>query len=172
VLARLAAAVAVAGVTLLSCAPPPVPESGSPSADPMRVAIPAIDLDRGIVRGAQAELDSGHVVLYDDGPGPWMDPIDPGEPGTFWLAAHRSSHGSTFARLHELDRGDEVHVRRGDERWTYVVLGARLVDVWVRPSTVYGTDPEARRLVLQCSWPGDRRLLVVAVLTGDPGGPV
>lgn len=45
----------------------------------------------------------------------------PGEVGNFAVAGHRVTHGQPFARLLELNQGDEVIVETRDAVYTYVV---------------------------------------------------
>lgn len=60
-----------------------------------RVTVPRLGIDQPVVAGGQAEIDQGQVVDVESLPG-------------YWLAGHRTSHGSVFARLPEARVGDEV----------------------------------------------------------------
>ena len=64
---------------------------------PVTMAITAI------VRGGQAQIDQGNVVAMND-----CTPSMRGCP--VWLAGHRSTHGSVFAQVANLQPGDTVSV--------------------------------------------------------------
>jgi len=69
---------------------------------------PAVGIHRPVITGGQAQVDQGQVVDYDGLPG-------------IWLAAHRSSHGSTFASLVDAEVGDEVCVYGSCYRVTQII---------------------------------------------------
>lgn len=62
------------------------------------------------------------------GPGYYPETSQPGAPGNFAVAGHRTTYGSPFFHLDQLAGGDEVHVtdRRGN-RFTYRVVEQRVV---------------------------------------------
>lgn len=131
------------------------------SSPPSRLLIPRIGLDRSIHRGGQSTIDQGHVTWYDPGGSFWPEPDLPGHPGTFWVAAHRTTAGASFIRLPELAVGDIVHVERADGS----VVSFRIHTVTSVPSrvpisTIYGVDPESADITLQTSLPNDRRHIV------------
>jgi hypothetical protein len=101
--------------------PEPEPEEPAPAVpegEPVRVVIPAIDVDADLVGigllpdGAMDVPDFGLAGWYTEGP-------PPGHPGPAAIAAHVDSRAGpdVFYRLRELDPGDEVLVRydSGDE---------------------------------------------------------
>lgn len=108
---------------------------------------PALGIHRDVIPGGQAEIDQGNVVDF-------VAPVD--LPG-IWLAAHRSSHGSSFANL--------VNARVGDpltyDGVNYVVVRTLIVnDAW--------TPVYLGPLVLQTSLPGADNLLVICEPAGAP----
>jgi sortase (surface protein transpeptidase) len=89
---------------------------------PTRVTIPAIGVDERLYGvglksdGAMETPDFGDAGWYDRGP-------RPGAPGPAVLVAHVHGPGGddVFARLHDLEPGDRVTVRRTDGSSTFVV---------------------------------------------------
>jgi len=86
------------------------------------------------IRGGQAQLDEGHVVIYEG------EPCD-----HLHLAGHHTSHGAPFARLTELGVGDTVSV--------YASVGCtyRITRAEAYYSTV---EPPYGDLLMQTSLPG------------------
>lgn len=90
--------------------------------EPTRVTIPAIGVDERLhgvglaPSGAMETPDFGDAAWYDPGP-------RPGAPGPAVIVAHVHGPGGddVFARLHELEPGDRVTVRRTDGTSTFVV---------------------------------------------------
>lgn len=89
------------------------------------------------------------MTVLRDGPGHYTETADPGEPGNFAVAGHRTTYGQPFHDLDQVAPGDLVHVTTRDgSRHTYEVLdgssggaapGQHIVsprDVWV-----IGPDP-------------------------------
>lgn len=163
---------AVLALVVLGGAACAAPSPGTPGSGPgqgasaTRVVIPALQLDRPVVRGGQDAIDRGEVTLFDDGAGGWKDPIGPGEPGTYWLAAHRTAAGGPFNDLPALKLGDLVELRTSAKTYTYQVVQRVVVGEWVAQDAVYGSDTSARRLVLQTCTSVTERLLVTAQLVG------
>jgi hypothetical protein len=111
----------------------------SPAAACIRLYIPRLAVDRCVVQGGQAAIDAGNVVEFTTLTGG----------SVVWVAAHRSSHGSSFAALPGLVNGDYVQYR---ESW-YRIAEMRLVDRTAPDvSDYYNTS--SPRLVLQTSKAG------------------
>lgn len=76
------------------------------------------------------------------GPGHYPGTALPGQPGNFAVAGHRTTYAAPFYDLDQLRPGDRIRVTdRGGTRWTYSVVGQRIVaptDV-----EVIGPDPLA-----------------------------
>jgi len=102
--------------------------------DTALVQIPAIGGEWHAIRGAQPELDEGHVVIYEG------EPCD-----HLHLAGHHSTHGAPFARLPLLHAGDLVQV------WSSVACTYRIDRVEDYYSTV---EPPYGDLLMQTSLPG------------------
>ncbi|MFW6056642.1 MAG: class F sortase [Chloroflexota bacterium] len=113
-----------------SAAPAPVPTITETTtaeltvAEPETLTIPAIDLEAELVGVGLNEDGSMETPEYDQNLAGWYtEGPPPGEPGPAVIAAHVDSQTGpdTFARLHELEPGDEVIVtdEEGQEyTWT------------------------------------------------------
>ncbi|MBP2370204.1 class F sortase [Pseudonocardia parietis] len=138
-------------------APPPGTIAG-----PTRVEVPAID-----ARGELVPLglnDDGTLAVppveepqvpswFDRGP-------RPGEPGPAVIAGHVNGGGQPgiFARLHELERGELVHVDRADgSRVTFEVTRVERVAKDAFPTeAVYGDTPGPELRLITCGGVFDR----------------
>jgi hypothetical protein len=81
-------------------ASPPVPTVAGEEA---QLIIPSLGIRLPIMLGGQATIDRGLVTHYEASG--WRPPVAPGAPGTYWLAAHHSTHGSPFANLPNIRAG-------------------------------------------------------------------
>lgn len=107
------------------------------------------------------------------GPGHYVESERPGGPGNLAIAGHRTTYGSPFWALDELQPGDSIHVvdRHGRE-WVYAYREQRIVspvDVWV-----VGDDPletGTPTITLTTCHPrgsARQRLIAWGELVGDP----
>lgn len=87
-------------------------------------------------------LDAGLVGHYPD-------TAAPGGNGRFSLAAHRTTHGSAFKRIDELQSGDELIVETRDATYTYVVTGYEIVTP-DRVDVVYAATDEREIVLTTC----------------------
>lgn len=98
---------------------------------PIRIEIPAINVDAPIVSGTSWEaLRRG--VGHQDNTGM------PGQRGNVVLAAHNDIFGEIFRYLDQLSPGDEVIIHTQTQRYVYVVQDTQIVqpeDTWVMDST-------------------------------------
>jgi sortase (surface protein transpeptidase) len=140
VAAVVAATVSVAGCSTAPGVPPPVTATSTAVAAPAEVAIPRIGARSSLVPlGLNA--DRTVEVPPVDAPmqaGWFTGAPKPGEPGPAVLLGHVNGGGRAgiFARLAELEPGDEVLVRRGDGGT--VRFAVRRVDQV--PKTEFPTD--------------------------------
>lgn len=113
--------VSVAATNPPATTPAPPADPG----DPLRITIPAIDVDAALVPvglkddGAMQTPDFGLAAWYSPGP-------RPGEPGPAVVVAHVDSKANgpdVFFRLRELAAGDEVVVHYRTSAVTFVVTG-------------------------------------------------
>lgn len=68
------------------------------------------------------------------GVGHYPDSALPGETGNFALAGHRTTHGEPFTAFDQLEAGDEVIVRTGEQQFVYTLVRDTIVDpsdTWV-----------------------------------------
>jgi sortase (surface protein transpeptidase) len=102
----------------------------SGSAQPaMTITIPEVSYLCPVYSGGQASLDAGFVTLITDrGTSPALA-LHPGDPGTLWIAAHRSSHGGAFAAVPSLTDGAVVTVSDGNTTARYRVVSRVRVQV-------------------------------------------
>ena len=118
-----------------------------------RVVIPKINLDSIVVEGVS------HRQL-SIGPGHLKDTATPGEPGNAVISGHRDTF---FRHIYELQKGDDIVIRRNGQVFRYQVTGKRIVppdDVSVlKPTTdaqltlitcypTYYIGPAPKRLVV------------------------
>ena len=82
-------------------------------------------------------LNGTDLSILSKGVGHYSSTAAPGEIGNFALAGHRVTHGQPFARLLELDRGDQIIVETRGAIYTYVLddspkqLTVQDTDTWV-----------------------------------------
>src|SRR5437016_4972872 len=104
------------------------------------VEIPSIGVSLPVVTGAQDVIDRGVAAHYSGAQ--WRPPTDPGRAGTYWLAAHNSTHGSPFETLHAIAKGAEIRITQLDGTvFTYVVTSRDVVGTSTTLETVYGYEP-------------------------------
>ena len=108
--------------------------SERPSA-PLRIVIPAVDIDARVVDVAWHVVDFGDEVhgVWDTvagAAGHHRGSADPGQPGNCVLSAHSSdAGGAVFRRLDELNNGDIVEICTVDgQRHQYTVSSVLVLD--------------------------------------------
>src|SRR5690349_2988161 len=131
-----------------------------------RVVIPKIDLDSIVVEGVSRKM-------LSEGPGHIKGTAAPGEPGNAVISAHRDTF---FRHIYELNKGDEILVKRGGKIFHYQVTGKKIVmpdDVAVLKQT---TDPQLTLITCYPTYyigPAPKRLVVFSKLvdSSDYGQP-
>ena len=128
--------------------------------DPVRVVIPAIDVDAQVVDvglladGAMEVPDFGLAGWYELGP-------RPGEPGPAVIAAHVDSRDGpdVFFRLDELEAGDEIRAIDADGNTArFVVSSAELVDKNALPvDRIWNEVDEPALRLITCGGEFDRQ---------------
>jgi sortase A len=110
-------------------APAPPPQRGAklPVPEPPAlgkalgvIEIPKIKLERVVVEGANPEQ-------LAKGPGHVPSTTMPGQPGTFAISGHRTTHGAPFYRLNELSKGDTITIVTRYAIYTYEVSHLQVV---------------------------------------------
>jgi sortase (surface protein transpeptidase) len=127
------------------------------------LTIPSIGLVRSVVAGGQSTINLGAVTHYWSPD--WRPRVGPGQAGTYWLAAHRFTHGAPFGRLPSLAIGAEVRVTSGGTTYVYTVTSREMVGISVSYGTVYGSNRSTPRILLQTCEGNETRLLVHGVLS-------
>jgi sortase A len=84
------------------------------------IQIPKINLKKVIVQGANPE----QLAL---GPGHIPSTVMPGQPGTFAVSGHRTTHGRPFYNLNELAKGDTITIVTRYAIYTYRVSHFQVV---------------------------------------------
>jgi sortase (surface protein transpeptidase) len=102
--------------------------TGLPGAT-MTIAIAAISYSCPVHAGGQAIMDAGAVAVITDAASGGLLAEHPGQAGTLWIAAHRSSHGGAFADVPALADGELVVVADGTATATYRIVGRVRVQV-------------------------------------------
>jgi sortase A len=129
-----------------------------------RVVIPKIGMDAIVVEGASRKDLSA-------GPGHMKETAMPGEPGNAVITAHRDTF---FRHIYELNKGDQIQVRRNGRNFTYEVTGKKIVmpeDISVlKPTT------NAQLTLITCYptyyiGPAPQRLVVFSKLIESDGQP-
>ncbi|MEM8706147.1 MAG: sortase, partial [Actinomycetota bacterium] len=80
-----------------------------------KIEIPSIEVDKIVVRGVA-------VADLRKGPGHYSQTSLPGNPGNSSIAGHRTTYGSPFNRVDELQPGDEITVTSVQGEFTYRVM--------------------------------------------------
>jgi sortase A len=143
-----------------------VPGKAPVSPDQMltRLQIPKIQMDAIVVEGAsRREL--------SEGPGHMKQTAQPGETGNAVITAHRDTF---FRHIYELNKGDQIQVRRSGRIFTYEVTGKRIVmpeDVSVIKPT---NNPQLTLITCYPTYyigPAPKRLVVFSKLVDSDGQP-
>ena len=130
-----------------------------------RVVIPKISLDAIVVEGVSRKA-------LSEGPGHIKGTPAPGEMGNAVISAHRDTF---FRHIYELNKGDEILVRRNGKVFHYQVTGKKIVmpdDVAVLKQT---SDPQLTLITCYPTYyigPAPKRLVVFSKLVesgNDPG---
>jgi len=137
-------------------------KEGKPPAEfPLRMLIPAIELDTVALEGTDKET-------LKEGPGHIIGTSYPGSIGTVAISGHRTTYGKPFFNADKLKPGDEIILESFDAKYTYTVTELKIVkptDLWVLNPTPY------QSLVLTTCNPkysAEERLIVFARMYTDP----
>ena len=122
-----------------------------------RVVIPKISLDAIVVEGVSRKQ-------LSEGPGHIKGTATPGEAGNAVISAHRDTF---FRHIYELNKGDEILVRRNGKVFHYQVTGKKIVmpdDMAVLKQT---SDPQLTLITCYPTYyigPAPKRLVVFSKL--------
>ena len=136
-------------------------EGKPPAQFPLRMLIPAIELDTIVLEGTDKET-------LKKGPGHIIGTSYPGSIGTVAISGHRTTYSKPFFNADKLQPGNEIILESYDAKYVYYVTEIKIVkptDVWVLNPTPYLS------LVLTTCNPkysANERLIVFAQMYGDP----
>jgi sortase A len=122
-----------------------------------RVVIPKINLDAIVVEGASRKK-------LSEGPGHVKETATPGEPGNAVITGHRDTF---FRHIYELNKGDDILIRRNGQVFKYQVTGKKIVmpdDMAVLKQT---PDPQLTLITCYPTYyigPAPKRLVVFSRL--------
>lgn len=128
--------------------------------DPVRIRIPAIEVDAPV---DPLTVDENGVLPAPDsydGAGWWRDGPEPGERGAAVIAGHVDSKEgpAVFFRLPDLGEGDKIFVDRADG--TTAAFVTQRVERHAKDSfptdAVYGRAPDSRLRLITCGGEFDR----------------
>ncbi|MFT7501212.1 MAG: sortase A [Gammaproteobacteria bacterium] len=160
-----------------------------PDPDPAGVQVPVEqqNIDINIENGsALARLEIARIGRNDivvagvrtndlkRGPGHFPDTPLPGQLGNSAIAGHRTTYGSPFFDVDDLQPGDEIIATTLNGRFTYRVTGQRVVasnEYWV----VATTDPTKATLTLiSCDpkYTAQKRIVIFSELVASESSPV
>jgi sortase (surface protein transpeptidase) len=145
-------------------APAAAPKPATVPGQEATVTIPSLGISLPVVEGGQSVIDEGIVAHYV-GPG-WLPAVPVGAQGTYWLAAHHSTHGGPFGRLPNIQPGATVVVTTvTGHTFTYTITGMQVTGIVTTYESVYGNNPDAHEILLQTCLGATQRLLVHGTLT-------
>ena len=137
------------------------PQQARSSTRPVRIVIPAIGVDAGLVdlaRGADGVLAAPPSTVLDKA-GWYAKGTVPGDTGPAVIAGHVDwvDRVAVFHRLGELHAGDAIKVRMSDGSTVrFAVDGVRTVSKFHFPTaSVYGPTPDPQLRVITCGGPWD-----------------
>ncbi|MCL5985841.1 MAG: class E sortase [Actinobacteria bacterium] len=137
-------------------------KEGKPPADfPLRMLIPAINLDTVVLDGTDRET-------LKKGPGHIIGTSYPGSIGTVAISGHRTTYGAPFFNVDKLKAGDEITLESFDTIYRYFVTELMIVkptDVWVLNPTPY---PSLVLTTCNPKYSAKERLIVFAKMIGEP----
>ncbi len=117
--------------------PPDVSRPEPTNDTPLRVIIPAINVDHTIVQGVDWEaLKLGVGQLPNE-----AEPSAPDD--NVVLSAHNDIYGEIFRYLDELEPGMELQIQTRTETYTYVIRNTQIVD----PDAVHVMQPQGSPMV-------------------------
>lgn len=153
------------------------------SSPPTRIVAPAIGLDAPVVEIGWTIKDPAKGIAEwqtaDYAAGFHRGSALPGQTGNTVLSGHHNIRGKVFARLHELQPGDEVYLYVGDEVYAYrvedkfIVPEAGVSDAQRRQNARWIAPTRDERLTLVTCWPpnGNSHRVIVIARPDHPEAP-
>jgi len=147
----------VAGVPAAKVATVSAPQRISSNDILTRVVIPRINLDAIVVEGVSKQA-------LAKGPGHMEETAAPGQPGNAVITGHRDTF---FRHIVELNKGDDILIRRQGQVFRFQVTGKKIV--WPQDVSVIRPTPDPRLTLITCYptyyvGPAPKRLVVFSKL--------
>lgn len=125
---------------------------------PLKIRIPKIDLEWIVNEGSDPQT-------LKEGPGHITETPLPGDDGRSTISGHRTTYGSPFNRIDELESGDLIYLETiKGELFTYAITSSEVVN----PEDVYILEGSYKKeLLLTTCYPeysGAQRLIMIAEL--------
>ncbi len=137
----------------------PVPTAAPGTIEPTRLVIPSIQLDTPV---KEVTVEKGVWQVAEYAAGYHRGSARPGTVGNTVISGHKGMFGAVFARLEEVNPGDEIFIYAGPYLYSYVV--AEKKSVW--PTDTYVMDDTGKPVLtlITCTAYDTQRLIVVADL--------
>ncbi len=125
---------------------------------PLKLTIPKIDLEWVSYEGTD-------TLTLEQGPGHITETPLPGDTGRCTISGHRTTYGSPFSRVDELEDGDFIYLETIDGKlFTYTVTGRDIVN----PEDVYVLEGSYKKelLLTTCHprYSSAKRFIIIAEL--------
>jgi sortase A len=134
---------------------------------PIPAGTPVARLDIARIGVHQVVVEGTGVDQLRKGPGHLPVSPLPGQVGNAVIGGHRVAWGGPFDSLHSLRTGDVIHVVTGQGPFTYHVTGSKTVS-HTDVGPLKASADNRLTLVTAANLSGSRRLVVVALLDGQP----
>src|SRR6476620_8760053 len=130
-----------------------------------RISIPKIGLRPKVV--VEDALDEEPLTR---GPAHYVGTPLPGQKGNVGIAGHRTTYGSPFHDINELENGDKVNISTTYGDFTYTVVDKKIVDP--SDTTVLENHGKAMLTLTACHpiWSAEQRIIIIAKLEGATVG--
>ncbi len=144
---------------------------------PVKITIPSISIDSAVVPvgwnmipGKDGQ-NSSQWKVAEYAAGHHEGTANPGQVGNVVISGHDDWKGEVFKNLHNVKRGDEIHIYTDEREFLYIVQDTKLVledgatDAQKRDNARYMDPTPDQRLTLITCYPygiDDHRLIVIA----------
>jgi sortase A len=143
--------------------PAPLPAPGTLL--PTRLVIPAIGLDTPV---KEVTIEDGVWQVAEYAAGYHRGTARPGTVGNTVISGHKGLYGGVFARLEELEPGDEVFLYAGPHLYRYIVEEKK--SVWPYQVEVMAQTARPILTLITCTAYDMQRLIVIARLDRELSG--
>ncbi len=149
----------------------PTPTQAPGTLMPTGLVIPAIQLEASVV---EVTIENGIWQVAHYAAGYHRGTARPGTVGNTVISGHNGLYGAVFARLHELEPGDEILLYAKPRLYRYIVSEKK--NVWPHQVEVMAQTSDPILTLITCTAYDTQRLVVMARLdrelaTGEQAGP-